>query len=77
MMTLDLGPALVYVVQRAARHLDGLGDGDALAVDVGDQRVEIERRADGWVVAGDVLPSRAAVLAVLQRAAADWLVGES
>lgn len=75
MMTLDFGPSFAYVIRRAGRHLDALPDGDALAVDVGDRRVLIYRRADGWEVDGETfLPSRAAVLATLHQAAAAWLI---
>lgn len=73
-LVLDLGPALVYVVRRLARHVEALPDGDVLAVDVGARRVIVERRADGWTLDGGAeLPTLAAVLAELQAAAAAWL----
>lgn len=72
-LVLDLGPAVAYVIRRAARHIEGLPDGGALAVDVGPRRVTVERRPDGWTVDGQDLASVAAVLAELQAAAAAWL----
>lgn len=74
MLTVDLGPAFAYGCRRAARHIDGLHVGEALAIDVGDRRVTIERRADGFAVDGETLPSRAAVQAILHQAAAAWLI---
>ena len=74
-LVLDLGPAGAYVVRRAARHIEGLDVGDVLAVDVGPRRVTVKRQAGGgWTLDdGAELPTLAAVLAELNRAAAAWL----
>lgn len=73
-LVLDLGPAVAYVVRRAARHIEGQAAGDVLAVDVGARRVLVERQAGGWTVDGGAeLPTLAAVLAELNGAAAAWL----
>ena len=73
-LVLDLGPAIAYVVRRAARHVEAMDAGDVLAVDVGARRVTVERGAGGWTVDGGAeLPTLAAVLAELNRAAAVWL----
>lgn len=73
-LVLDLGPAVAYVVRRAARHIEGQDAGDVLAVDVGARRVTVQRQAGGWTVDGGAeLQDLAAVLAELNGAAAVWL----